>query len=411
MKTKYYLECEVIDGKIVIASRGRDVIVPDGNFGVGTDDPDARTHIKTNGMPLILERVTNSVPGANIQQYKARGTVASPQAVLGGDVLGGNAGFGYDGENYIVAANFLSAIESIDADNVRGMFIWRVRSGGKAPGMPERMRLTSDGKLRINILEGEGHRSIFADDDGALYAIDKSFQSLKIDDVGAGVGVTTMDCEAGMNFAVPVNSAEYHDITITVTNLASGMSGKVLLNIAGGGNPDVAFNAGGQEGDSLLDIDDGLYIINWFYDGDIFRYSIANKDIGGIYDGNEPGDMLVWDGSEWLLTSSLYESLTLISGQESYAEWDCAGYKLNKKINATEAFTLKINDMVNGQSGHLVISVISSPITMSLQFIGEVPDAVLGNGTLTNLSGVNNFCWAYDGNTFTWNIARYDDTF
>ena len=125
------------------------------------------------------------------------------------------------------------------------------------------------------------------------------------------------------------------------------------------------------------------------------------------------GDMLVWDGSEWVKYTRTYDTLTISDGE---AVWDC-NTGLYKKISSDISFTLKIQNIVNGMSGDLVFEQTSTQkpqptIILEGGLYGMDPiETVLGNGTLSELPiGIYHICWVYDGTRLTYNIARYDDT-
>ena len=125
----------------------------------------------------------------------------------------------------------------------------------------------------------------------------------------------------------------------------------------------------------------------------------------------QTGDMVVWDGSEWVLFKSTYESLT----SAETVTWDCKT-GLNKKLTRNTSFTLKIENVVNGMSGDLVFNndgPATKPTITLEAYTGGSPSAsinVIGNGILTEIqTGVHHICWVYDGLRLTFNIARYAD--
>ena len=126
------------------------------------------------------------------------------------------------------------------------------------------------------------------------------------------------------------------------------------------------------------------------------------------------GDMLVWDGSEWVLLTRSYDTLSAPTGNPATTTWDCET-GLNKKISISSAFTLSITNVLNGMSGHVVVNNTTKGTTITLEAstAGAIPSTitVIGNGVLTELNtGVHNICWVYDGTRLTFNIARYADT-
>lgn len=124
------------------------------------------------------------------------------------------------------------------------------------------------------------------------------------------------------------------------------------------------------------------------------------------------GDMLVYNSGNWQKLETKFEDLSL--DQNNVAIWDCGAYHLNKRLEVPSniEFTLLLDGIVNGQMGHLILKIPEVPgadVTIMLDFFGEIPSRVLGNGEPHNLnSGIYNFCWIYDGHTFCYNIAPYD---
>ena len=126
------------------------------------------------------------------------------------------------------------------------------------------------------------------------------------------------------------------------------------------------------------------------------------------------GDMLVWDGSEWVLLTGAYGTLSTPAGSPPTTTWDC-NTGLNKKLAHSSDFTLKLNNVSNGMIGDFVLevgTVIPAP-SMTLEAYtdaGQTSITIKGNGVLTDLPrGVLHICWVYDGDRLTYNMARYAD--
>ena len=87
-----------------------------------------------------------------------------------------------------------------------------------------------------------------------------------------------------------------------------------------------------------------------------------------IYEGhpNQPveGDMLVWDGSEWVRLKTSYELLTVYSNT---ADWDCfTGFK--KKIANNGNVILTITNIAQGIGGDLLLDTRTEGMVMALRY-------------------------------------------
>lgn len=140
-----------------------------GNVGIGTSSPSAALTVGDGTAPTNLTVLnalfsTNTASGANIVVRKSndtagvtsnlsfarsRGTAASPTAVSSGDNLGNLVSYGFDGTNYIIAAQITTAVDTTPGTNdMPGRIVFSTTADGAA-AVTERMRIDSSGRVGI----------------------------------------------------------------------------------------------------------------------------------------------------------------------------------------------------------------------------------------------------------------------
>jgi hypothetical protein len=140
-----------------------------GNVGIGTSSPSAALTVGDGTAPTNLTVLnalfsTNTASGANIVVRKSndtagvtsnlsfarsRGTAASPTAVSSGDNLGNLVSYGFDGTNYIIAAQITTAVDTTPGTNdMPGRIVFSTTADGAA-SVTERMRIDSSGNVGI----------------------------------------------------------------------------------------------------------------------------------------------------------------------------------------------------------------------------------------------------------------------
>lgn len=118
--------------------------------GIGTSSPDAKLTIVDDANNPLRIYEYNASDGANIRGYRARGTVASPTAVLANDGLTLLSGFGYTGSAF---AGAKAQIVLLAAENwtstANGTNITFATTPNAGTDMSERMRVTAAGNLEL----------------------------------------------------------------------------------------------------------------------------------------------------------------------------------------------------------------------------------------------------------------------
>lgn len=97
---------------------------------------------------IALTRYSSDVSQANINQRKARGTLAAPAAVNSGDGVGTFAFNAYGGSNFRQVGLFTAAVETYTSDtNISGFLAFSTNPGGTT--VSERVRITAAGNVGI----------------------------------------------------------------------------------------------------------------------------------------------------------------------------------------------------------------------------------------------------------------------
>ena len=141
--TKYFLEYEIVDGKIVITNLSRDVVI-DGNVGIGTDAPEAPLHVVGSDQS-VFTLYGNIAAGVTYQ--RARGAKDSPTEIAVGDVIGIVRSAGYLDSQFKVLSNLRFCVDNKDGTVAGARMELRLTDSSGA--MNERMRITSDGNVGI----------------------------------------------------------------------------------------------------------------------------------------------------------------------------------------------------------------------------------------------------------------------
>jgi len=153
----------VMDGSItpVKLSTGGPVWTTGGLVGIGINIPTSKLNVydatssvvSVDGDASVNIRAslysTNNT-GASLNYRKARGTLASPAAVATGDFVLSNLNLAYDGSTFRTISGISSAVENYTgSDNVSGYLRFDTRPSGAAATSTERMRIDSDGKMKL----------------------------------------------------------------------------------------------------------------------------------------------------------------------------------------------------------------------------------------------------------------------
>ena len=141
------------------ANIGNNALVVDagGNVGVGTSSPGAKLHIVDDDNAGWLYYQYNTGDGANFRNYRARGTIDAPEAILAGDRLasflaGGygvtNSSSGFSGPNGGIS---IHAAENFTNSSAGTYVVLQTSETGTNPagGGVERMRIDSSGRVTM----------------------------------------------------------------------------------------------------------------------------------------------------------------------------------------------------------------------------------------------------------------------
>jgi hypothetical protein len=124
-----------------------------GYQGLGTSAPTARISVvgtDAASSTFSLTRYSSNGYGPYPYIQKARGTVASPTAVLSTDQLGGLVWNGHDGTVFREsAAIFVGVNGAVSSGNVPGAILFQTATLGGGGASSEKMRLTNSGNLNL----------------------------------------------------------------------------------------------------------------------------------------------------------------------------------------------------------------------------------------------------------------------
>jgi hypothetical protein len=144
-----------------------------GFVGIGTPDPGVPLTVDSSANPLSVGngslmiqgennkerldiRSVGTTPGAGIQGFGARGTLASPQAPLSGDRLMALLGSGWDGTQFVIplAAQIDMVADGDWSSSANGTaIVFRTTPAGQgAAARADRMRITGDGRVGVGTL-------------------------------------------------------------------------------------------------------------------------------------------------------------------------------------------------------------------------------------------------------------------
>jgi hypothetical protein len=114
-------------------------------FGIGIQDPEVQLHVLGEGAQTAqfrLEQYNNSTDAPDIRSFRARGTAASPQAVVDGDLIFRFNAEAYDGNNFGIVGQMRWDAVSDDADDIE--FGIQTNSGGSSQ---DRFGVTGSGEF------------------------------------------------------------------------------------------------------------------------------------------------------------------------------------------------------------------------------------------------------------------------
>ena len=124
-----------------------------GNVGIGTSTPLARLHVVDQNNTGWRYDQYSDLDGTNFRNFRARGTISSPTAVVSGDRLGSFLASGYDGSLFsnINGGMSIHAAESFTSGSNGTYLTFGTTSLGAntGGGGTERMRISPSGNIGI----------------------------------------------------------------------------------------------------------------------------------------------------------------------------------------------------------------------------------------------------------------------
>jgi hypothetical protein len=125
----------------------------DGKVGIGTASPTVKLEVITDSaITAQFQRSEDTTGGAGIQFRKSRGTSSSPSIIQNDDFLTGFETKGYDGSNFITAANITVGVDGVPGTNdMPGRITFWTTADG-ANSATRRMRIIESGNVGIGIL-------------------------------------------------------------------------------------------------------------------------------------------------------------------------------------------------------------------------------------------------------------------
>jgi hypothetical protein len=126
----------------------------DGNVGINTTAPLHK--LEVSGAAAVVPWVASTYYGTEVGVnpaflcQRARGVLATPTIVADNDVLGGIAGYGYDGAAFLNTASVAMAVDGTPGTNDMPTRITFSTTADGAAAPTERVRITSAGYVGIN---------------------------------------------------------------------------------------------------------------------------------------------------------------------------------------------------------------------------------------------------------------------
>ncbi len=130
-----------------------------GNVGIGTTAPIGRLHISDDAATnIILDGYSNTTGAPGLATRKARGTSASPTAVLANDYLGTFGARGYGATGFSPATRGMIAIKASESwtDTAQGASIVFETTVNSGTTRTEKMRITDSGRVGVGVTSPEG---------------------------------------------------------------------------------------------------------------------------------------------------------------------------------------------------------------------------------------------------------------
>ncbi|WP_409479478.1 tail fiber domain-containing protein [Pseudobdellovibrio sp. HCB154] len=200
-----------------------------GNVGIGTDTPIGKLHIADNvATNIILDGYLNTIGAPGLATRKARGTAASPTAVLANDYLGTFGARGYGTTGFSPATRGMIGIKANEnwTDTAQGTAISFETTANSGTTRLERMRITDTGDVGI----GTTAPAYTLDVSGTVNA-----KSLKINGVDIVSSVTSSSVISALGYT-PANDAVSGSYVVKANNLSDLASATVARSNLGLGD-------------------------------------------------------------------------------------------------------------------------------------------------------------------------------
>ena len=148
------------DGSLVIGQRSNSatwtermrIDATTGNVGIGTASPIAPMHLAGTSSPMmVFDYYASNASSSLFLGRKARGTIASPTAILSGDSITAVAGRGYGATAFATSSNGLIGMFAAEnfTDTAQGSYITFETTPTGSTTRTERMRIDSAGQVGI----------------------------------------------------------------------------------------------------------------------------------------------------------------------------------------------------------------------------------------------------------------------
>lgn len=200
-----------------------------GNVGIGTDMPIGKLHIADNvATNIILDGYLNTIGAPGLATRKARGTAASPTAVLANDYLGTFGARGYGTTGFSPATRGMIGIKANEnwTDTAQGTAISFETTANSGTTRLERMRITDTGDVGI----GTTTPAYTLDVSGTVNA-----KGLKINGVDIVSSVTSSSVISALGYT-PANEAASGSYVVKANNLSDLTSATVARTNLGLGD-------------------------------------------------------------------------------------------------------------------------------------------------------------------------------
>jgi hypothetical protein len=210
-----------------------------GTVGIGTTNAGGALDVQSSAFGPSFNGIANTFyyTSANAPQFvfrKARGSQASPSAVLSGDAIGNTIYQGYDGSAFVSGGNIASIASENWSSTARGNSLIFTTVSNGTTGAPERMRIDSTGNVGIGSSAPAYKLDIFQDGAASrLYSPYTGDVSQIFDVWGSGTPDTTKRWTLRNNnglFSLTGGAQSTNSFTISsngVTSIYAAASGNV----------------------------------------------------------------------------------------------------------------------------------------------------------------------------------------